>query len=239
VNIELDGGWVGSLENQEGMEGKVGVVFHGREQVGKARWQLKGRRFAATFQGSAVLGQLCYKEAFGLGVEHATRQAVIGDGASWINSIAQEHFPTARRILDLWHLEKRLAEALASVLAEEEEREASRERIRRYLRSGRVAEALEELEALEARASTKKLEEFVRYVRNNAPWIGCYEELKAAGYPVGSGAIEKGVDLVINRRFKGRKGMRWKRANAEKIVALPVLELNGDWDTYWQASKAA
>jgi hypothetical protein len=239
VNIELDGGWVGSLEKQEGMEGKVGVVFQSREQVGKERWELKGRRLAATFQSSEVLGKLCYKEAFALGVERAGRQAVIGDGASWINSVAQEHFPAARRILDLWHLEKRLSEALASVVAEAEERAVSREKVREYLRLGRVEEALRELRALAETSSSKKLEEFVGYGKNNILWIGCYEELKAQGYPVGSGAIEKGVDLVINRRFKGRRGMRWKRANADRIVALRVLELNGDWDAYWRACKAA
>jgi hypothetical protein len=64
-------------------------------------------------------------------------------------------------------------------------------------------------------------------VQNHAFWIGYYEALKAAGHPVGRGAIEKGVDLLIHRRFKG---MGWKRANADRSVALRVLELHGDWD---------
>ena len=35
--------------------------------------------------------------------------------------------------------------------------------------------------------------------------------------------------MTVNRRFKGRRGMKWGRARAEGIVALRVAELNGEW----------
>jgi len=238
VIVGLDGGWVRSLDNKEGMEGKVAVVYQGSEQVGKERRKLVGRRFAATFQGSEVIGKLCYKEAARQGVEGARKKAVLGDGAVWISQVAGEHFPHAKRILDLWHLEKRLSEALSSSLLPEGEREVVRQSLKEKLRHGKVGEALLELRALLRLHPDERLKEFVGYVENNAPWIGDYERLQADGYPVGSGPTEKGVDIVINRRMKGRRGMRWRRQNADGIVALRVLHLNGDWDNHWQSQSS-
>jgi hypothetical protein len=43
---------------------------------------------------------------------------------------------------------------------------------------------------------------------------------------VGSGAVEKAVDVVLNRRFKGRRGMRWWRSNADAITVLRTRILN-------------
>jgi hypothetical protein len=37
------------------------------------------------------------------------------------------------------------------------------------------------------------------------------------------------VEVVINRRMK-KHGMRWKRANADAVVALRVEKLNQAWD---------
>jgi len=76
----------------------------------------------------------------------------------------------------------------------------------------------------------KPVQEAMRYLENQRPWIGSYERWKAQGYPVGSGLIERAVALVINRRMK-KRGMRWCRPNATAIVALRTDLLNDDWDT--------
>ena len=67
---------------------------------------------------------------------------------------------------------------------------------------------------------------FAGYLANQREWIVDAEMLLAQGEIVGSGGIEKGVDLVLNRRFKGRRGMRWWRANANAIVTLRTHILN-------------
>ena len=48
-------------------------------------------------------------------------------------------------------------------------------------------------------------------------------------YPVSSGLVEREVALVVNRRLK-RQGMRWKRANANAVVALRVQHFNDHWE---------
>ena len=101
VNVAIDGGWARSRDNPNGMEGKVGVVYVDSEKVGEHRRSLSGRRYAATFGPSERAGRLIYAQARRQGIDHAAKQSVIGDGARWISTIAEEHFPYALRILDL------------------------------------------------------------------------------------------------------------------------------------------
>lgn len=74
-------------------------------------------------------------------------------------------------------------------------------------------------------------------VEGHRPAIVASEAEKAAGERVGSGAVEKAGDVGVNRRFKGRRGMRWGRNNADSILALRTLHLNGDWDAHWQKRR--
>lgn len=72
------------------------------------------------------------------------------------------------------------------------------------------------------------IQKAITYLENQRPWIGSYEHWRKLGYPVGSGMIERGVALVINRRMK-KRGMGWCRPNATAVVALRTDLLNDDW----------
>jgi len=50
---------------------------------------------------------------------------------------------------------------------------------------------------------------------------------------MGSGVVEKTVDILVARRFKLR-GMSWYDTNAAKLLRLRLLKLNGEWDSYWE-----
>lgn len=73
------------------------------------------------------------------------------------------------------------------------------------------------------------VEETICYLRGQRAWLGNYAAWQEAGYPIGSGLIERAVALVINWRMK-RRGMRWRRDNASALVALRVQSLNAVWD---------
>ncbi len=78
----------------------------------------------------------------------------------------------------------------------------------------------------------KKISEAMIYVRRNLDWI---ENIpKVGGY--GSGPVEKTVDIAVARRFK-KCGMSWYRRNANPILKLRLLKLNGEWDAYWQQRR--
>ena len=208
--IALAGGYVQRQDNPAGMEGKVAVLATGRERVGRERWRLTGRRYVASFGSAATFGPLGYQVATEAGVAQA---ALLGcwDGASW-------HFPTAERRLDLWHRLRRGAG--------------------RGTAGGGGPGALggaggpaapgggRACPGAGAAAPEGAGVVFAGYLANQREWIVDAEMLLAQGEIVGSGAIEKGVDLVLNRRFKGRRGMRWWRANANAIVTLRTQILN-------------
>lgn len=52
-----------------------------------------------------------------------------------------------------------------------------------------------------------------------------------------SGPMEKGVDLVVARRFRAR-GMSWFRRGASPLLQLRLLRLNGTCARYWSERLA-
>jgi hypothetical protein len=233
--VGLDGGWLPSCEQHGGMEGKIGVVATGIEPVGKrGRHRLTPRRYVATFGDSAQVGALTYAAATALGGEAAQEQLVLGDGAEWIKTQAMLHFPQALGILDWAHVARALHKAIRAARPGRAHRDLRRELHRSLpdlLWHGDVEATLAALLALRPTAAepVARLEDAIAYLHSQRAWLGDYATWQAAGYPVGSGLIERAVALVINRRMK-RQGMRWRRVNASAVVALRVRAFNADWD---------
>ena len=72
-----------------------------------------------------------------------------------------------------------------------------------------------------------------------APLVAIEGARREAGETIGSGSGEKGGDIVVNRRLKGRRGMRGWRAHADGVVALRLATLNDQWDARLAAARAA
>jgi hypothetical protein len=231
----MDGGWVASREQAGGMEGKVAVVATGTQPVGQhGRHRLTPRRYVATFESSEQLGRLAAGAAVALSGYAAGRQAVLGDGAAWIKTQAEQYFPDARGILDWSHLARAVHRAIRAACAGPAQRARRHElhqAIPAALWHGEVEAALAQLRALRPSAPDAppcaRLEETIAYVDGQRAWLGDYAAWQEAGYPVGSGLIERAVAVVINWRMK-RRGMRWRRPNASAVVALRVRTLNAD-----------
>jgi len=232
--VKLDGGWIGSREQRGGMEGKLAVLSTGALRQGQARRRLAPRRYAATFGTGEQVGELAYAAARAIGGERAAAQVALGDGASWIKTAAALHFPQATAILDWSHLARAMQRAVRAACPGRGQRPRRRQAYQAVyaaLWAGQVDQARAALGALRPPGGepVEALEEALLYLANQRGWIGDYAAWRAAGYPVGSGAVEREVELVINRRMKGQ-GMRWCRANAEGVVALRADTINADWD---------
>ena len=233
--IGLDGGWVASRDQNGGMEGKVGVVATEVDAIGHGRHRLSCRRYVATFLSAQRVGELTYAAAHRLGGATAAEQIALGDGADWIKRQVVLHFPDAVGILDWSHLERCVRRAIRSVRPGSlfrTERHALYETVFSALRQGDTQTALAALRPLRPAPPLEPvaaLEAALTYLHNQRDWIGDYQRWQDAGYPIGSGMVERAVELVINRRMK-RRGMRWLRANADPLVTLRVRTLNQDWD---------
>ncbi len=242
--VGLDGGWVPSREGKGGMEGKVGVVATAVEDIGRGRRRLSRRRYVATFGDGEKVGVLAYAAASALGGEEAKSQQVLGDGASWIKTQADLHFPQAVKTLDWGHLERAVHKAIRAALPGKSRRAQRKElhgSIPERLWQGDVEGALEALAALRPVGESEPiaaLEEAIEYIRGQRAWLGNYAQWQADGLSVGSGLVEREVALVINRRMK-KQGMRWCRGNADAVVALRACRLNDEWDEHVTAHPAA
>jgi hypothetical protein len=233
--VGLDGGWVPSRDQPGGMEGKVGVVATEVEPVGRhGRHRLVRRRYVATFGDGERVGLLTYAAAHALDGDRAPHQTVLGDGAGWIKTQAALHFPEATTILDWPHLVRAVHKAIRAArpgAANTAVRRNAHQTILDLLWRGDVEGAITALAALPPpdAAPIPAVVQTRTYLHEQRDWIGDYAAWRDAGEPIGSGMVEREVALVINRRMK-RQGMRWRRANADAVVALRVRSINQSWN---------
>jgi hypothetical protein len=230
LEVEVDGAWVHSHDNPHGLEVKVGVVHSGSVAVGVTRRALVQRAYAATARGVAAFGPLVTAIIEARNGFAATVQELFGDGAGWIWRLGQDVLPGAVWVLDRWHLTDARRRALRAALPDKAVRAPWSARLEERLEVGDVPGAVAVLAEVAALAPHDALTAFAGYLTTLAPAIPNYAARRAAGERIGSGGIEKAVDVIVNRRLKGRRGMRWWRARIEGVVALRVAVLNDTWD---------
>ena len=79
-------------------------------------------------------------------------------------------------------------------------------------------------------------DDLITYIETNLDGIWAIDSLKGKVpkevLVVGSGAIEKNVDINIARRFKGR-GMSWSRQGARNLMVFRIMGANNEFDNYF------
>ena len=239
IEVILDGAWIRSRDNRRGMEVKVGVVHPGSERCGVMRTRLPVRQYAATAQGIAAFGPLVTAAIAALDGFASDAQTLLGDGATWIWRLGAEIVPQATAVLDRWHLRDARRRATRAAVPDKIARAPWSRRLEDALDVGDVPEALRVLGEMQQQSAHPALGEFATYLCNHAIRIPNYAARQEAGQTIGSGAGEKAVDIVVNRRLKGRRGMRWWRMRADGVVALRLAMLNDEWDQRLAAALAA
>lgn len=233
--VQWDGCWVSSREQKRGMEGKVAVLWWDQHRLknGK-RGIILEKRYVSGFCGSEEFGKRTYAMAYQMGVEGADEVVVMGDGASWIWNQQEVHFPRAKKILDWWHLQRKVREEAKEMLGDEKGKELSEE-VLDLLWEGELGEALKLLKGLDLSSSNawKAQGKLIGYLEGNREGIGNYRELQEEGYLIGTGVVEKGCDVVIVRRQK-KRGMVWSRLGAHLVTVLRSIFLNGEWEDLWR-----
>jgi hypothetical protein len=187
----------------------------------------------ATFEPADRFGQLVDAEARRRSIEHIRQPVVLGDGAVWIWNIADQHFPAATQIVDLYHAREHLHE-LANLAG----------RLLAGHRDDWLATRLEELDAgdIDAILAAGRDLDFtgslagerdkaLAYFEHNAHRMR-YQHFKSLGMFVGSGVVEAGCKS-LGQRLK-LSGMRWTLAGATGIATLRCLDTSHRWDQIWQ-----
>jgi hypothetical protein len=91
-------------------EAKLGCVFT------QTRWDEEGfairdpdsTTYTGAIETAEAFGQRIYRQAWNRGWSRAVKKVIIGDGAEWIWNLADQHFPGAIQIVDLYHARQHL-----------------------------------------------------------------------------------------------------------------------------------
>ena len=183
---------------------------------------------------------VAHLEAWNRGWNRAEKKVVIGDGAEWIWNNAEEHFPGAVQIVDLFHARQHLW-GVARLLHPADLPRQKQWMLRHQpkLDGGKIEKLVRFLRGIDA--STPALADTLRieaaYFENNAERMR-YPEFRRQHLFVGSGVIEAGCKTVVGGRLK-QSGMFWTVSGANAIIALRCCHLNNRMENYWESRSAA
>ena len=182
----------------------------------------------------AAFAQRVYREAIRRGFDTAAQRVVIGDGAAWIWRLADEQFPGAIEIVDIYHAKQHLCDVAKAVYGpgtDLADRWASDRRAE--LDAGRLCAVVAALRIHVA--TTPEARKCIHYVFGNRHRMR-YPQFRARGLCVSSGVVEAGCKQ-IGARLK-RAGMRWTVAGANAIIALRCCILSGRFEDFWERRAA-
>lgn len=227
-------------------ECKFGCVFT-QSALDKEGWPIRDEdstTYVGAIETADEFGYRIYTEAWRRGWEWATIKVVIGDGAVWIWNLADQHFPGAVQIVDLYHARQHLGD-LAKLLHPNDPVVAKLwvEPMKDLLDEGKIADLvarLREIAAEHAEARSHLHKVFMTeaaYFETNASRMN-YPDFRQRGFFVGSGVIEAGCKAVVGQRLK-RSGMFWTVRGANSILALRCCRLNARFEDFWDQAKAA
>jgi len=193
--------------------------------------------YTATLKQASSFGWQVWTEAQRRGWQQAQEHLVIGDGASWIWNLRDEHFPESETLVDWYHASEHLGIA-KKALYPEVSTQASQWYNRMELalfqgHASRVAHALTQAcDTQEDEDSAEVLRKAAHYFSNNQRRM-LYQDMRDRGWPIGSGMVESGVKQ-FKHRFSG-PGMRWSRQGAHHLlpVRAAVMTSKSRFDDLW------
>jgi hypothetical protein len=192
--------------------------------------------FVGAIESAEDFGWRIYGEAMRRGLSKAQRVVVLADGAQWIKSLVQMHFPEAKLIIDLYHARQHVSE-LCKTLFVGNEKNIRQQRMRWWtdLDDGKVEKIIHQAQLyLPQDAEAKKKAEIeIRYLEKNAESMR-YAEFRAQGLFVGSGVVEAGCKTLIGQRLK-QSGMEWSVRGANAIISLRCTLTSGRFEEYWES----
>lgn len=222
-------------------EAKIGCVFTqtGLNEDGYPVRDENSTTYVGAIETAEEFGKRIYAEGLRRGLNQAQLVVILGDGAVWIWGIADEHFPGAIQIVDLYHAREHLAilgkiiYGLSNPKAKDWTKARSEE-----LDEGAVETIIKAMRCLKPNGNSirEEIRKTIGYFEANRERMR-YADFRKQGLFVGSGVIEAGCKTVVGQRLK-KSGMRWTIRGANAIIALRCCQISGRWEEYWESRLA-
>jgi len=224
-------------------EAKLGCVFTqtGWDEEGYPIRDPDSTTYTGAIETAEEFGKRLYLEAWKRGWSRAEKKVVMGDGAEWIWNLAEVHFPGAVQIVDLYHARQHLWELARKLIPNDEigQKAWIKAHQQRLLDKGKIEKLVIAIRSIQSSNPevAEKLRTEADYFETNAERMR-FPKFRRQHLFVGSGVIEAGCKTVIGSRLK-QSGMFWTVRGANAILALRCCHLNGRFEDYWEARRAA
>ena len=175
------------------------------------------------------------------GGENAERVVAVNDGAVWIQAFIDYHCPTATRVIDFAHAQGYVATVGKALFgAESDHFQRWYLKMSKQLGTEAPQRTLNELHFLWTQNQTHpaagEIEAAIRYLERRQTMID-YPHFRRKQVPIGSGIVESGHKVVMQRRMK-QAGMRWSEENVNPMLALRMAICNKTWSLNWRNIQA-
>ena len=254
--VQMDGTGVPVVKKETlGRQGKTdGQPAHTREvKLGcvftQTTWDQKGfpirdpdsTTYTGAIETAEEFGKRIYLEAWNRGWSRAEKKVVMGDGAEWIWNLADQHFPGAVQIVDLYHARQHLWELARKLHPNDQAAQKAWMKVhqKRLLDKGKIEKLVLAFRSIVSTNPelTEKIRIEAEYFERNAARMR-YPKFRRQHFFVGSGVIEAGCKTVIGSRLK-QSGMFWTVRGANAIIALRCCQLNDRFEDYWENRRVA
>jgi hypothetical protein len=167
----------------------------------------------------------------------ATQEVVLSDGDEGLERVREKDFPQALWLLDRWHI----AQAVRSLVTHNE---AEYQRLMKPVWAANSEAVLQAIRTSPLRRDRPaEFRELFGYVLGNREGIDNWKLIpaslrrslgaKPAPVKCGSGAVEKNIEVEINRRFK-RQGRSWNPQRADHLAQLKrLISHPHSWNHWW------
>lgn len=225
VYVMLDGSMYFTRE-RGWMEMKLGRIFSGSQRI-----DIQESRTEITH--SVYVSHLGTVNDFFQKLEkyliHYKNKVIVGDGAKWIWKWAEDNYPGATQILDLYHAMQKIGLFASVHFKDEQYRKNWMEEVKEQLLENKVDQVIEKLKTYRPRKkeASEALSNVIRYYEEPEDRMQ-YKTYRENGWLLGSGPIESAHRNVLQHRLK-LSGQRWSIQGAQHIANLRCLKKSNRW----------
>ena len=178
-------------------------------------------------------GPLVRREAICLGASKSEEIVFLMDGAEGFHNHIEKNLPSARQIVDYWHVCQHIGECAIALSPDEAKKsDLWRKKYCHMLREEGPSKLVGSLRISKRRTQSevkiKSLSKLIHFLARRTDRID-YPLLLELGYRVDSGPIESSCKNVVQRRMKG-VGMRWSRKGASAMLEVRCALYSDGWE---------
>lgn len=211
----------------------LGEVLPAVEVKGEVEVQTAQHSYFSRLTDSDTFQRLSLVETQRRGVETAQAVGAVTDGSDWIQGFVDYHRPDAVRILDFPHAGEHLNNIAQSIWGEGSAPAQTwlAEQLHQLKHTGPNGVLSEVRRLIATRPEQPTLSKELAYLEKRAAHMD-YPAFRAAGWPIGDGAVESANKLVVEARLKG-SGMHWARPHVDPMLALRNIICSDRWEEAW------